>query len=256
MSKVCIDAGHYGKYNRSPVNSGYYESVQMWELHNLLATALKKRGISVVKTRATQANDLALTTRGRLANGCDLFISLHSNASSTESVDYPLAIVMLDGKSTDIGLKLANVVKAQMGTRQAAQTMTKKGSTGGEYYGVLRGAKAVGVPGIILEHSFHTNTKATNWLLNTANLKKLAEAEAECIADYLGMKKPTATAVSYGIKIANCTELNIRSGPGTAYKIVGRIADNKTYTIVEEKNGWGKLKSGIGFISLKYTRKV
>lgn len=28
------------------------------------------------------------------------------------------------------------------------------------------------------------------------------------------------------------------------------------YTIVEEKNGWGRLKSGAGWISLSYTKKA
>jgi len=28
------------------------------------------------------------------------------------------------------------------------------------------------------------------------------------------------------------------------------------YTIVEEKGGWGKLKSGAGWIYLKYTQKI
>ena len=47
--------------------------------------------------------------------------------------------------------------------------------------------------------------------------------------------------------------LNIRSGPGTNYKIVGTIRDRGTYTITEVSNGWGKLKSGAGWISLSYT---
>ena len=50
---------------------------------------------------------------------------------------------------------------------------------------MLRGANAVGTPGIILEHSFHTNTRATKWLPSDSNLQKLAKAEAECIASYL-----------------------------------------------------------------------
>ena len=249
MAKVCIDAGHFGKYNAGVVK-GYYESVQMWKLHNHLASALQRRGISVVKTRTSMDKDLALVSRGKLAKGCDLFVSLHSNAASTQSVDYPVAIVMLDGSSTDIGLRLANVVRAKMGTTQSARTMTRKGSNG-EYYGVLRGAKAVGVPGIILEHSFHTCPEATNWLMRDANLQALAEAEAECIAAYLGADK-----LPYGIKIANCTELNIRKGPGVAYAVVGSIKDNKIYTITEEQDGFGRLKSGAGWISLKYARKV
>lgn len=59
----------------------------------------------------------------------------------------------------------------------------------------------------------------------------------------------------YKIKVTT-EELNIRSGPSTSYKIVSSIKDKGVYTIVEESNGWGKLLSGIGWISLKYTEKV
>lgn len=50
--------------------------------------------------------------------------------------------------------------------------------------------------------------------------------------------------------------LNVRDGAGTQYKINTRIKKNQIYTIVAEDNGWGKLKSGAGWISLKYTTKV
>ena len=50
--------------------------------------------------------------------------------------------------------------------------------------------------------------------------------------------------------------LNYRSGPGITYKLKGVIRDQGRYTIVEEKNGWGKLKSGAGWICLQYTKKV
>jgi N-acetylmuramoyl-L-alanine amidase len=111
-------------------------------------------------------------------------ISVHSNAVGNgvnESVDYPVAYVLLNGSSTDIGLKLAKVVESVMGIAQSGRNATRQG-TNGECYGVLRGANAVGTPGIILEHSFHTNTRATKWLSSDSNLQKLAKAEAECIA--------------------------------------------------------------------------
>ena len=57
-----------------------------------------------------------------------------------------------------------------------------------------------------------------------------------------------------------CDVLNIRSGAGTDHKVVGAIREaagkKNKYTIVEEKNGWGRLKSGAGWISLAYTKKV
>ena len=60
---------------------------------------------------------------------------------------------------------------------------------------------------------------------------------------------------SYMVKIT-ADALNIRSGPGTNYNINGVITDQGIYTIVQESGTWGKLKSGAGWISLKYTKKV
>lgn len=47
--------------------------------------------------------------------------------------------------------------------------------------------------------------------------------------------------------------LNIRTGPGTSYAIVGCITDKGIYGISEEKKNWGKLTDGRGWISLYYT---
>lgn len=50
--------------------------------------------------------------------------------------------------------------------------------------------------------------------------------------------------------------LNIRSGPSAKNKINGTIKDKGTYTIVDTNGSWGRLKSGAGWISLKYTKKI
>lgn len=239
--KVCLDAGHYGNYNAGAVK-GYYESVRMWKLTELLAAELTARGITVIKTRNNQAADLALTSRGKKAKGCDLFISLHSNAASTESVDYPLAIVPLNGSGTAIGAKLADCVCSVMGTAQKGRTTTKRGSNG-DYYGVIRGAVSVGVPGIILEHSFHTNLKAAAWLMVDANLKKLAQAEAECIAEWLGVEAKPAIITpavqplqvakykrtAYAKAYKTTEDLNMRTGAGTDFPIVTTLPQGSTF---------------------------
>lgn len=64
-----------------------------------------------------------------------------------------------------------------------------------------------------------------------------------------------ANTCPYLVRVT-ASDLNVRSGPGTGYKINMCIRDRGVYTIVEEKNGWGRLKSGAGWISLAYTRKV
>lgn len=50
--------------------------------------------------------------------------------------------------------------------------------------------------------------------------------------------------------------LNIRTGAGIDYYVTGTIRDRGVYTIVEVNGDWGKLKSGAGWINLKYTERV
>lgn len=195
--KICLDAGHVGsKYNQSPVVKTYYESAMVWALHLKLKAQLEARGFQVVTTRASIDTDLGVYERGTASKGCDVFISLHSNACGTESVDYPVVYRAYDNKNNvdTLALKLAKKVGELMGTTQAGRTATRKNSSGGEYYGVLRGARAVGTPYyMLIEHSFHTNTKATKWLFKDANLDKLAVAEADILAEFFGMESSTET---------------------------------------------------------------
>jgi hypothetical protein len=66
---------------------------------------------------------------------------------------------------------------------------------------------------------------------------------------------PTVGFKAYLVKVT-ADVLNIRKGPGVNYVAVGAIRDQGVYTIVEEQNGWGRLKSGAGWISLAYTKKI
>lgn len=189
--KICLDAGHYAKYNQSPANKNYYESDMVWKLHLLLKKYLEQYGIEVITTRADKDTDLGLVARGKKSKGCDLFLSLHSNALTNavnDDVDYPLIIVPISGKGNEIGEKLADCVTEVMQTKQDGQVISKKGGGNWDYYSVIYGAVAVGTVGIIIEHSFHTNTRSTNWLLVDSNLDKLAKAEADILAEHYGLK--------------------------------------------------------------------
>lgn len=205
---VCLDAGHYGKYNRSPVVPEYYESDMNWKLHLLLKAELEKYGIQVKTTRADKAKDLGLEARGKASKDCDLFISLHSNAAEAESVKYVAAMYMVDDncgvmdeQSKAFAAKIAKTVGEVMGLPY--QTWSTKSSSDrdgngykDDYYGVLRGAHTVHTPGVIIEHGFHTNTATTKWLLVDSNLKNLAEAEAKTIAEWFDVKKSEKVVTS------------------------------------------------------------
>ena len=195
--RICLDAGHVGsRYNQSPVVKTYYESAMVWKLHLKLKAQLEARGFEVMTTRVNIDTNLGVYERGTASKGCDVFLSLHSNACGTESVDYPVVYRAYDNKNNvdALALKIAKKVGELMGTAQAGRTATRKNSSGGEYYGVLRGARAVGTPYyMLIEHSFHTNTKATKWLSEDANLDKLAVAEADILAEFFGMESSTTT---------------------------------------------------------------
>lgn len=222
--KICLDAGHYSNtHNASTVpgyTTKYYESAMTWKLHKYLAEELQSYGFQVFVTRKTQ-DDKDLINRGKSAQGCDLFISLHSNAiandykTSYDQYNNSIAIcnyyaagntnkkvmcdvsnnvgkVLVKASSDAIGLhgKIDSAcAKLSTGSQTDGYVMHRKGSYdsacgNAEYYAVLRGARSVNVPGILLENSYHTSKTGTDWLCNDSNLRKLAKAEAKAIAEY------------------------------------------------------------------------
>lgn len=72
-------------------------------------------------------------------------------------------------------------------------------------------------------------------------------------------EEPKDTSFKVKVEISN---LNIRKGPGTNYDRTGKLTGVGTFTIVEQKSGkgsdsgWGKLKSGEGWISLDFAKKL
>lgn len=80
---------------------------------------------------------------------------------------------------------------------------------------------------------------------------------------YPATAKPTQTPAAntfYKVQI-DIANLNIRKGPGTNYDKTGQFTGKGIFTIVQESKGkgatlWGKLKSGAGWISLDFAKKL
>lgn len=198
--RIMIDPGHFSGYNRSPVVPSYYEGDRVYKLSQYLIDALKKYDFIVSCTKRS-IDDYPKTVsgtdnvykRGTMSKDCDLLISLHSNACNTEAVNRAVIIHPLSGAEKALGEKLGETIISIMGL-PSYQIYSRENGSGRDYYGVIRGAADVGVPCLILEHSFHTNKAAAEWLLIDDNLKRLAEAEAETIAKYYN----TSVAVQNG----------------------------------------------------------
>lgn len=191
--RICIDPGHFANtnpnYNVSPT---YWESRTVWKLHLMLKEELEKyAGVTVITTRTNEEADMDLVARGKTAAGCDLFLSLHTNACETESVDRATVIyqVRADSRMQSLAGKFGAAIKAVMGLSTYRTDLRWNSAHNADYYGVLRGAAAVGVPGLILEHGFHTHNATAKWLQKENNLRRLAQADAAVLVEEYGLKK-------------------------------------------------------------------
>lgn len=98
-------------------------------------------------------------------------------------------------------------------------------------------------------HPYHCVSKDGKGVYGWVNAESVKEVS----------KTEQSSGGSYKVKIT-ADVLNVRKGPGTNYGIATQVKQGEVYTIVAEtKNGsttWGKLKSGAGYISLGYTKRV
>lgn len=89
---------------------------------------------------------------------------------------------------------------------------------------------------------------------------KVFDADGKVVYEPAGLKsEEPEVKVPFLVKVS-INDLNIRKGPGTDYDRAQFIPVG-VYTIVEVKSGagasaWGRLKSGIGWISLDYVRRI
>ncbi len=196
--RITIDPGHTKNVNAG-VTKGYYEGNAMFVLANYLADALSQyKDTEVLLTRGEDENP-TVSERGSLAanSGSRVFISLHSNATS-ESEDAAYVCGFYSVKRTvskELCQKLISAVTDVMKKSTDAWNrgaLTKKTSSGNDYYGVIRNSVAGNSPveySLLIEHGFHTNIKECEFLSDSENLKKIAEAEAEVLAEYFEMEK-------------------------------------------------------------------
>ncbi len=219
--KICIDAGHGNNANKG-VCSGYYESNGNFALANIVSEELEKSGFVVVKTKNSITEDPSLEQRGNMAKGCDLFLSLHSDAASNQSISYVTAIRSIKRpKSYTLGAFLAGNIENLMKKDIPNITLSKySGSKNGvwtrlypntkdvDYYSVIRNAAKYSECKdiFLLECGHHTNQKTCEWLDNSIKRKELALVIVNTIKEYYNVQTP-AQGIDTGTFVKNITPL-------------------------------------------------
>jgi hypothetical protein len=105
------------------------------------------------------------------------------------------------------------------------------------------------------------NMTVHRWFANKACPGECLYSRHGQIADAVNKQLNTTQSVPYRVEVS-INDLNIRKGPGTNYKTTGNYTGKGVFTIVKESKGsgsdrgWGKLKSGAGWISLDFAKKI
>lgn len=246
--KICLDPGHTQGQNVG-VNKQYREGTAMYTLAVKLKAALEQyEGVSVVLTRTLTENP-SLEQRAKIAkqNGCELLLSLHSNAASNAAACGVSVFYSVKRESKTLAAAFADAVANAMKPDTAityargAKTRTYVGKTDGktyDYYGIIRGAvtdKTV-AHAVIVEHGFHTNKAECAWLLQEKNIDRLAAVDAAVIAEYFGLKakaadppKQTDTTVQEGDTVSIRPQATYYGG-GSKVRIP-KWVKNTTFTV-------------------------
>ena len=209
---VALDPGHDSSHAGASAN-GVREEVLTLKIAQYCKAELEKyAGVSVYMTRTSaacphpggsSAKDIEQRVADAVKAGASIYVSIHLNSSKSSSakgaeVIYPNSSwkpqVGADGK------RLAELIEDELvGIGLERRAIYSKNTTIGEtyedgsisdYFTVQISAKEHGIPGIIVEHAFVTNSSdVNNYLNNEAGLKKLGVADATGIAKYFGLEK-------------------------------------------------------------------
>ena len=252
--KIAIAGGHS---KLAPGSSKYInEYTEDRKVKNALIKELQARGHQVVdcsNEKSPSKNELAQECALANASGADLFLAIHFNACYVTSKAMGTECFYYSGnaKGKEYATAISKNVAKVLG-------LPNRGAKANTTYYVLRNTN---MRALLVEICF-VDSQADANAYKEAGVEKIAGAIADALVGggtaptVTTPAKPTSSASkSYKVKIT-ASALNVRKGAGTSYKVVTTVKKNQIYTIVEEKSGWGKLKSGAGWIKLSYTQKV
>ena len=249
--KICLDPGHYGKYNAGIIK-GYYESEMNLKLAYKLKEKLEKYGAKVFLTR-TGTEDLSLYSRGQAAvkNDCDVFFSIHSNARSGDETHRGVVVYYSIFQPEHKGLmeELGRAAAEAMGSIfQCA--ITRKGNNGNwDYNTVIKSAVDGGVPmAFLVEHGYHTNREDCAALMKDEVLEAIAEAEARILAEHFGLVKEQEGENGGAMRtFETLMDMNFRVSPnGTKLDLIPKG---------ERLTGEVRLSGSVGWLYTAYNGK-
>ena len=189
--RICIDPGHGGE-NLGADYNGYLEKDMTLIVAEAMREELAKyEGIEVFMTRTSDV-DMSLEERVDYAAevGADFFFCLHFNMSADHDMYGAECWVSAFDSKYARGMDFAKIemrALTDLGLYDRG-IKTRLNSKGTNYYGVLRMADEVDMPGIIIEHCHLDNYNDEEFYDHHDMLVKYGILDATCVAMYYGLR--------------------------------------------------------------------
>ena len=253
MIKIALDPGH-GLYTpgKETADLKYKEWTLNSNVANYVEEYLKNYNIQIVRLDDRTGNiDVPLNQRldkARLEN-VDAIISIHHNAytgkfgnhTGVETYVFPGA----NEKSKRLAKLIVDDVSKQTGLRN-------RGVKENNFYMISLNKN---IPQVLVEGGFMDSNIDYKVITSIEGQKNMARGIANAIITFFNLKGENVN-IDGEKMVVTANVLNIRSGPGLNYNVVGKVYKNEVYTIIEKKNGFGLLKSKVGWLSLEYLQQL
>ena len=266
MSKIiALDVGHGLNTPGKQTPDGIKEWTLNDKIRDKVVEKLERYDVSFLFPDNNEGNtDEGLTTRRAMyINGhANAAVSLHHNAFTGNWNDATGVEVWVDRNATDKDLELANIIYNKL----VAYTGLKGRGVKRANFTVIYQNQ---IPAVLVEGGFMDSNIDYKVITSDQGQDAYARAVAEGLIEFCNLEKKTVQPApqptpapqpapvqnGYLVEI-DCSVLNVRSGPGVNHKVNTTVKRKEVYTIVGEDNGWGKLKSGAGWIKLSYTKRL
>ena len=256
---VTIDSGHG---HNTPGKRAVDDSFREWDINDRVADylqpMLESKGITVYRVDdVTGETDVSLNARLQRAinYNSDLHVSIHQNATGDGWTDATgtetYYSVLGSQKSQDLARSVANKMADYIGTKNRGNKDASQSLF------ITREFTRAGIDANLYEGLFMSNQQDVEQMKTEEYANSYAKAIAESI---LSTYRSEISNEPFTVRVKKDLgeTLTVRNKPHYTGEMTGEVVPGEVLTIVDVENGWGKLKSGLGWINIsgKYVEEI